>query len=376
MMPAGSSIPVSVPGSKVNRRHFHTFDALRFLAFFKVFLLHLPIYSFPIFSFLKKGGGIGVQFFFVLSGFLITYIILEEKKQTGKLHLKNFFARRILRIWPLYYLMVLVAYTTPYLLGYLGVSSSGAGYEPELWVSLTFLENYKMMVTGSFPNVSPLSVMWSLCIEEHFYIIWGLLLYYVRIDKLPAIIITSVVLAIVSRCLFVYYSIPTSDILTNIDLFAFGAAPAYLLIQKPLQTENYLNNIPARRKQLFALLVLVFVVLCSQVRADKYYILLTTVLGFLFSTLIFLTLAEQNRLKISDSNVLSRMGIYTYGLYLYHTLVINLLLQVFGRLGWKMENAGWAVVFVVASLTITVVISILSYHVFEKQFLKLKRFFR
>ncbi|MGN6648183.1 MAG: acyltransferase family protein, partial [Cytophaga sp.] len=68
---------------KNNRKHFQTLDALRFFAFFKVFLFHIPIWSFPVLTFVKEGGGTAVTFFFALSGFLITYIILEEKKATG-----------------------------------------------------------------------------------------------------------------------------------------------------------------------------------------------------------------------------------------------------------------------------------------------------
>ena len=71
------------------KTEFHTIDALRFFAFFKVFLLHLPTDRyFLLFGYLKKGGGIGVSFFFVLSGFLITYSLSEEKMQ-----MKNIAAR-------------------------------------------------------------------------------------------------------------------------------------------------------------------------------------------------------------------------------------------------------------------------------------------
>jgi peptidoglycan/LPS O-acetylase OafA/YrhL len=64
----------------LEKRYFHTLDALRFFAFFKVYLLHLPEQGdFPLFEYLKSGGGLGVQFFFVLSGFLITYILTFEK---------------------------------------------------------------------------------------------------------------------------------------------------------------------------------------------------------------------------------------------------------------------------------------------------------
>ena len=72
------------------KRRFHTLDALRFFAFLKVYLLHVPLQGdFPIFSFLKSGGGIGVSFFFVLSGFLITYLLVFEKYKKDKSTFKN-----------------------------------------------------------------------------------------------------------------------------------------------------------------------------------------------------------------------------------------------------------------------------------------------
>jgi peptidoglycan/LPS O-acetylase OafA/YrhL len=106
------------------KRHFHTFDALRFLAFLKVFMLHIPIGYPQLFAYLKGGGSIGVQFFFVLSGFLITYLLAEEKQRTGRINIRLFLLRRALRIWPLYYLMVAFAFATPYILSVLNLNHS------------------------------------------------------------------------------------------------------------------------------------------------------------------------------------------------------------------------------------------------------------
>ena len=114
----------------LTRKYFDTFDALRFFAFLKVFLLHIPLVNFPVFNFLKQGGGMGVSFFFVLSGFLITYMLLTEKITTGTIQLRRFYWRRILRIWPLYYAMVAFAFLTPWLLNLFGLSSSSIGYTP------------------------------------------------------------------------------------------------------------------------------------------------------------------------------------------------------------------------------------------------------
>lgn len=360
------------------RRHFHTFDALRFFAFFKVFLLHLPFTAFPWFNYIKAGGGIGVQFFFVLSSFLITYIILEEQEQTSKLDLKNFFIRRILRIWPLYYLMVGIAFATPFIINnFLHIETSSAGYEPEWWKSLLFLENYKMMATGEHPNVSPLGVMWSLCIEEHFYIIWGILLFWVGRKGLPFIITISIITAIVARVMYAMNDIPSLDILTNIDLFAYGAIPAYLLIAKEQELEKRVSAIPHQLKVVFVLILLIVVTLFSQHIENEYaFVWMTTVLGIMFAILILFTIPNDTKFRIGEKNILSRLGVYTYGLYVYHTIIINLLLQLTPKAGVDIDTAVGAIVFTLLSLVFSIAISIASYHLFERHFLKLKKFFR
>ncbi len=360
----------------IQKRHFHTFDALRFFACFKVFLQHLPIYSFPLFNILMAGGGIGVQFFFVLSGFLITYIIYEEKRQTGYLNLKNFFIRRILRIWPLFYLMIGFAFITPYILRHINLANSDIGYTPNWTMSLLFLENYKMMATHENPNISPLAVMWSLCVEEHFYIIWGLLLYYIPIKKFPIVIAICLFTGIISRYIYVQQNIPTSDILTNIDLFAFGSIPAYLILEKGEYFLSKIETIPFGWKILYAILVLVIVGICSQAEGDKPFIYLSTLLGLIFSGIIILTLPQKTRFRISDGNMLSKLGIYTYGFYLYHTLVINLFRRVFEKADWPLTDVRIAVTFTILTFTISIGCSMASYYFFEKPFLRLKKYFK
>lgn len=327
---------------------------------------------------MRAGGGIGVQFFFVLSGFLITYIILEEKSRTGQFNLKHFFARRILRIWPLYYLMILVAFLTPVITeNVLHVTTSAEGYEPEWWKSLLFLENYKMMATGEYPNVSPLGVMWSLCIEEHFYIIWGLLLYFIPVRRLPFAIVCSVLIGYISRYFYAGYGIPALDIFTNIDLFAFGAVPAYLLVTRRFATENALLRIPIWVKLVFAAILVVVVQVCSQyTHDDNAFVTLTTVLGVMFTILISFTIPQHTRFRIGDKNILSRLGLYTYGLYLYHTIIISLLRAVYPALGLSTDTAGGAVLFIIIALLATIGCSMASYYIFERPFLRLKKWFR
>lgn len=353
------------------RRYFHTFDALRFLAFFCVFISHTPLFDFPFLNLFSKSGGIGVSFFFVLSGFLITYILLYEKENEGLVNLKKFFVRRILRIWPLFYAMILFAFATPHILNYLQLPSSSEGYQPDWLLSCLFLENYKMMFTDGFPNVSPLAVMWTLCIEEHFYILWGIAFYYTPTPKVPLLILLTILLANVSRVVYSAASLEFIDLFTNLDYFAYGAIPAYCLIKKD-DLMKKVSAIPAYCIYLVCLITIGYVFVSPNINFPFQKFADPFIFGSLFSALIFLILSGNN-LNIKSTNIFARLGIYTYGLYLFHTICINLVMQLFGMFDMNMGNIINNVYSGLISLCLSILLSIISFHLYEMKFIKFKK---
>lgn len=345
-------------------KHFHTFDALRFYAFFIVFLHHLPIPSHSYFSFIAHSGGIGVQIFFILSGFLITYILYHEKQKKEEFSLKNFMMRRVLRIWPLYYAMVIFAYLTPHLLQFLSLESSDDGYTPNWWYPLLFLENYQMMITDSFANVSPLRVMWSLCIEEHFYIIWGLVFLLLPINRVIYFLIGSIIFSFGCRVYYQHIGLIDMDIFTNVHYFSFGGILAYITWYKSEWIEK-LAIIPVTIKKGLALGIIILFLIIPMFKWNQLFVE-SMVICVLTIFLLALTLTNDKPLTLSDRHLFSRLGKYTYGMYLFHTIWISLMI--------KFTNQ--PVLIIVLSLTATILSSMISYHLFEKQFLKLKTYYR
>ena len=119
-------------------------------------------------------------------------------------------------------------------------------------------------------------------------------------------------------------------------------------------------------------LVVVYVVLSPNIVYPYQNKVEPLVFGLLFIITLCCILPEKNTIRISDRNVLSRLGLYTYGMYLYHTIIINLLVQVYKKLDLPTERVVHAVSFTLVSFAATVAISMLSYHFFEKYFLRLK----
>jgi peptidoglycan/LPS O-acetylase OafA/YrhL len=365
---------IDLRDKKTMKRHFNTFDTLRFLAFLKVFLLHLPIIAFPVFNFLKGGGYIGVIFFFVLSGFLITYIILEEKERTGKLNLPYFMMRRILRIWPLYFLMAGFAYATPFLLTYLGLNYSSEGYKPDWLLTLTFLENYKMIMENNHPDVSPLTVMWTICVEEHFYILWGISLYFINTKRTLFFILTSIILSAIFNFIFIKNNIPPVDIMCNLGYFAFGAIPAYLLVSRKRSFESFVTQIPFFYKSIFVSLMLIYILLSPNISYNLKPFAEPLIFGLLFCSVLCL-IVPQNADSSPDKNIVSRLGVFTYGFYLYHTILINFFKQIFILLNLPLDKPLFAVIFVSTTLISTIATGMISYVLFERYFLRLKAYF-
>jgi peptidoglycan/LPS O-acetylase OafA/YrhL len=357
----------------IYKEKFHSFDALRFFSFFIVFLSHLPYALFNNLTFLSVDGTIGVYFFFTLSGFLITYILLVEKASTNDFNFKNFFARRVLRIWPLYYVVLLFAFCSSFIISFLNLPSSDVGYNPNWLMSSLFLENYMVIYHNEYANVSPMPVLWSLCVEEHFYIIWGVLIYLIKPKKVPVLIFLLIVVAFVSRIVFYNHNMLFKDILTNIDFFMFGAIPAYLIVNYKEKTVAFVSKIPLYIKVLLLVTALVYVFASSHLVFEYNKLVNPLVFGLLFSAILFVFIPQENKLKISDSSVFSKLGLYTYSLYLLHVIVIHLLIQLFNKFHLSIEHN--SVYFILLALALTIFASYLSYILIEKPFLRLKKFF-
>lgn len=352
------------------RQHFHSFDAFRFISFLLVFLHHLPKSENKLLHTLQHSGGIGVRFFFVLSGFLITYILLFEKKNALQINLKNFFVRRILRIWPLFYAMILFAYIAPIILNYLHIPFSNDGYTPNFLISILFGENYMMMMTNNFPDGAPLRVMWSLCIEEHFYILWGILFFFIHPKKIPLLITISIIISSLLRIVYEYCNMQDIDVFSNLDYFAYGAIPAYIILYKKSFIYK-LEEISIWIKYLILSITLCSVFYIPNITNTYVKHLSPVFFGILFTITIISTLGHKNNIHINNKYWLSKLGKYTYSLYLVHTIIILIFEKTITKYNIKID---WCL-FTLSSLSITILCSVLIYHLFEKHFLKFKHHF-
>jgi len=356
------------------RRYFPTFDALRVLAFSKTFLTHVQLGSFPVLDQLRRASWLGVPFFFVLSGFLITYLACEEKKQTGQLRLGNFYWRRVLRIWPLYYTIVALGLAIPVVLRWLHQPPSPEGYAPTWWVSVLFLDNYKTMWLREAPSVSVLMVLWSLCIEEHFYLVWGLLIAFVPLRHMKWVLGGGIVLGLLCRMLYARLGIVPMDLPSRIDLFAWGGVPALMLVHNRAWAEAISRRIPTVVGWGYLLFVVAFawqVGLVPPAGVSWYF----SVLGLVFSGLLFLMLAPGRPWLLAATNPLCRLGLYTYGLYLWHAVGLGAARRIFQGLHLSLAEPPNAVAYMVLALLLTFGLALLSYRFIEEPFLRLKHKF-
>lgn len=353
-----------------NKENFHSLNALRFFSFFIVFLSHLPYSLFGKLEFLQIEGALGVYFFFILSGFLITYILLNQKV----MNFKKFFARRVLRIWPMYFLIILFAFLSSFIIGFLKLSSSNVGYEPNWLMSCLFLENYKIIYHGDYGNVSPLPVLWSVCIEEHFYIIWGLLIVFINKKKIMQTIIAVIIISFVSKYFFYQNNLLFKDILTNFDYFMYGAIVAYLFTYKKEKTISFINNLPKIIKAIVILMSIIYIFTFHYISFQYDALVLSIITGVLFTSVLMIFLPQENNtFKISSNAIFSKLGLYTYSLYLNHAIIISLLIQVFKKMNLDFKN--YYLLFIILSLVATILASKITYNLIEKPFLNMKKKF-
>jgi peptidoglycan/LPS O-acetylase OafA/YrhL len=361
------------------KKRFHTIDALRFFAFLKVYLLHIPLQGqFPFFSFLKSGGGIGVSFFFVLSGFLITYLLVFEKAQKGQINLRKFFIRRSLRIYPIFFFLVGTTFLLPNdIKDAIGFHMIGGGYDLDWKFSFTFMENYKMLLMDTFPKTTPLSVFWSLCIEEHFYITWMVVLFLIPQKRTLEFLFSCIFLAWTARYLdhIIWQNsiIQQNDLFTNMDYFAVGGILGWMVTTKYDRVVKFIESISLLKKYIYILGVIVFVLFQSQILPEQLFflsIIRPTIIAIIFTGLIAIFIPPKSKLRIKDTNLTSYLGRISFGLYVYHLIFVHLLFQYFLKENILLDDWFTIIIFIILTFGGTVIVSVLSFHFLEKPFLK------
>jgi peptidoglycan/LPS O-acetylase OafA/YrhL len=386
MRAATQSVPVRTDVAEA-RVFFPNLDGLRFFAFFLVYLQHGFGGAIPLSdeagllrSSLHKAvfasGWAGVSFFFVLSGFLITYLLLSEVRLKGSVDVVAFYIRRMLRIWPLYYAVVLFGLVLyPALKSAFGFSSYLQVGRPIYY--LLFLGNFDVINLGGDRGAMSLNITWSVAIEEQFYLVWPLFFFVIppRFYKFifPAVIAVSAAFRLANHNngpVLYFHS------LSVISDMAVGGLAAYLAFNSIPFTEFFgrLSRITIVAVYMFGASLMLF----------RTHIFVTPVVGMLeravFATIFAFVLLEQcyarnSITKMRNWAIISKLGKYTYGLYLLHPICIIAVYDVWRMLigtsitGWTSFGLG------VLALLCTTALGFVSYELFEKKFLALKRHF-
>ena len=377
--------------------HFTGLNALRFFAAYFVVLHHgetirhkfgLP--NFEGYSFFQNGA-LAVSFFFVLSGFLITYLLLTEIEKTNDVNLRKFYWRRVLRIFPLYYLLVFIGLVAiPIALNLIHYPNTQPYDTATGGVLFVFFLSF---VVNSMYGSHLLEPLWSIGVEEYFYIIWAPL--FKKFKNGPLSIIAFLIGFKAILILFFHFfpsENPTFSVAKDVilslkfELMAIGGLGAYAVFRDRSRLEQSFIFTPVF--QVFMLLLLFIRLFLHNYFVDNQHIIgfvyhffvLTPVLSFCTEGSLFLWLLLNVSINPRaffklQNPLLNRLGEMSYGIYMYQMLVIFGVVLVFKKTMLKMD-ASLSSVFFYAVVTLSVIaVSFLSKRYFEDRFLRLKKRF-
>ena len=407
--PPETSQPIA-PGSsgegEGNRIYFPGLDGLRALAIALVYLFHdrdlnlldqlvqlasvplallldplLRLLGLPEVSFrlrgwvspLRENGWIGVQLFFVLSGFLITTLLLRERERFGRVDLRAFWIQRALRIWPLYYLVILICF------GLTPLARTMVGWSPGPWrqtiadhlpAFLVFLGNWSLVLGGPVPSDSIL-VLWSVCVEEQFYLFVPLLIAWSGVRWRVVLIVLLMAMAIASRYLLAASGasgiVLRFNTMTNLDTLLAGVLLAMVIRRWP----GLVRGSPwFWRGAVFGGAWLVLSAPLSQ--GGPWRQALDYVLLWSWGSVLVAWAASD---RDPWASVLRRrslvwLGRISFGLYLYHEIAM-------GLVDWLSRvTPGFAeksLLLAIFSPFLTIGLAAASYYGFERRFLRLKQ---
>jgi peptidoglycan/LPS O-acetylase OafA/YrhL len=342
--------------AKLHRTHIPALDGLRAIAVFLVIFYHFGFSGVP--------GGRGVTAFFVLSGFLITWLLLKENEKSGTVSLSGFYMRRVLRIFPAFYcywtlliiLLLLKHQVIPW---------------PHAWSSVFYTSNYYVALNGDPEN--GFSHTWSLAIEEQFYLLWPLafLMWRRNLARLTAHLVCIIGAVWLYRALLVFlfkvdqaYIYAAFD--TRLDHLMVGCLLAVVLKRGVL-----FSFWKAVCSNVYLPLLTVALLAASIFLGGLFYDRYRDVFGFAVEPILFAVLVIQ-LIRFCSSlpwkwiewPVLRYLGRISYSLYLYQQIILYPVRRVLATQPVVLQVA--------AAIILTVIVASASYYLIERPFLKFK----
>lgn len=305
---------------------------------------------------------LGVTMFFTLSGFLITYLLLKEKaaNEKNQINISNFYIRRILRIWPLYFLYVFLCLLTYW---YFSID-----FEAKMLFFYFFLlANVPLIIEQTLPFIGHL---WSVAVEEQFYLFWPWfskidtkkLLFYTLLLTFSLILLKDVSYVLSNKFALKLPLITLTT--TRFYCMLIGCIAAILFVQKSVWIDRLTNKYVAIGAWLILFLAIINKFQISSALIDHEIISIVTVI------VILTQITEKNKIVNLDKKVLDFFGKISYGIYVYHPILIFLSIQFLGKFQKDIFINYLFVFSLIFSLTIF--LSYFSFHIFENKFIKMK----
>ncbi len=311
-------------------------------------------------------GIFGVNFFFVLSGFLITWLLIEEKRER-RINIPKFYIRRVLRIWPVYYLVLSVGFVVvPFAQQLLGNTS----YQEDATL-LPYIFFYNNFI--SEPNSAILGILWSIAVEEQFYLLWPIILMLIPEKYLGWVFFFLIIFSFLLRTFFIGYGY-TNTFSCMSDL-AMGGYFAFDAIRN-IGVRKRIETFPKWTIScIYVIGVCIF--LFRDTWSDIRFIYVNERL--LFSIFFGFVIVEQcfshnSIIKIKEFKKITYLGRISYGLYMYHFIAIYVVSKVF-ELFFEETIITIVIIEPLISFLMTLLIAYVSFRYFESYFLKMKRKF-
>jgi peptidoglycan/LPS O-acetylase OafA/YrhL len=340
-----------------SKPHLPALDGVRAVAVFLVIFYHFGIPHVP--------GGHGVMIFFVLSGFLITWLLIKENEKNGTISLTGFYKRRTLRIFPAFYVYWFL------LVGYFLLSHKPVLW-PHAWSAFFYTSNYYNAIKGD-PNTG-FSHTWSLAIEEQFYLLWplGFLLLRRNLARASLYLVVLIAAVWVHRIIlcFVFnvsegYIYAAFD--TRLDDLMMGCLVAVLIRNGSLSSFWH-----AATSHMLLPLIPLALLIASIFIGNAYVYRYRDVYGFAIEPLLIavllvqlIVLSQTPLWSWSEWRILKFLGRISYSLYLYQQVTLPLT---------KRALSSYPVILqLIAAVLTTITAATISYYFIERPFLKLKR---